>query len=466
MSVRIEISKVNKQILKKLIVTETESKIVKKNVLDTIEAYRCFVPEGESVPTEIMIPMNFAINNGFERREKSEYTETNFEMKTELEENQKVCCRTARDHLMMSGSTHFETGTGSGKSVMIARMIQLVKVKALVTTTRKTIKKGWVETFNDLTTARCLDLESTNTLFKSVKEFPDFDVIVCLPSCIDKLFTMYPEVARDIGILVVDEAHMYCTQKNINTLLSISPRFLILSTATLDKSNGFDKAIQLLSGPNKVTEDVNVGYAAAGYTLHALKTEFLGEEKMGPKGIIAASVWESLSQNVERLQLHVDIIKRALEKDPMKKFIILTRVVVNIDRLCDMIREQGITCDTFYGSKDTYSNTTVLIGTVSKIGTGFDEARACPDFHTDPRSSNTLILSHTIGEPNLFKQCVGRVLRALRKTKYCDPKPVNVIWLMDRNKSCSKHLTSVTKMIKKENGRIVKCDSLDNLELV
>ena len=82
----------------------------------------------------------------------------------------------------------------------------------------------------------------------------------------------------------------------------------------------------------------------------------------------------------------LDIILKFRER----KFIVMTK---HADFLCESVRKLGISCDTFCGTKEKYNDSDVLVGTPSKLGTGFDESKCCTNFGGRP--SDTIIMFHT-----------------------------------------------------------------------
>jgi len=78
--------------------------------------------------------------------------------------------------------------------------------------------------------------------------------------------------------------------------------------------------------------------------------------------------------------------------------------------------------------KDTYRSSRVLIGTFSKIGTGFDEATSCIDF--DGRRIDMLIMVGSTKSKTRVIQALGRAERS--------DNPM-VIDLVDDNGSIERH---------------------------
>jgi len=103
----------------------------------------------------------------------------------------------------------------------------------------------------------------------------------------------------------------------------------------------------------------------------------------------------------------------------------------------------GESVDSMAGTKSTYSDSRILVGTISKIGTGFDEKTACPNFNGV--RINMLILCTSIKKASLLEQSIGRVFRA--------EMPV-VIDLVDDNPILKRHWKERQKWYISRNGTI------------
>ena len=99
-----------------------------------------------------------------------------------------------------------------------------------------------------------------------------------------------------------------------------------------------------------------------------------------------------------------------------------------------MLSSLNVKTDFMMGTKKTYSDSQVLIGTVSKVGTGFDEKSMCPDF--GGKRSDLLIYCSSTKKAGLMEQNVGRVMRA---------ECPSVIHLVDDNPSIKRHWTESKK---------------------
>jgi superfamily II DNA or RNA helicase len=198
--------------------------------------------------------------------------------------------------------------------------------------------------------------------------------------------------------LVVDEAHGFCTRASSNVLLHFVPRYLLLLTATPRRRDELDIFLDTLA-PFEVSR-----LTFKWHTLYRVSTSIHYETKS----------WNDylslVTQDNERNSLILRLVMSSNEKT-----LILTwrqdHVLLLYQRLVDL----GLTVECLYGNKNHYRDAQVLIGTISKIGEGFDETLS--DDFSGIRISR-LILVTTLRSERLVEQLFGRVFRSCRPSIY------------------------------------------------
>jgi hypothetical protein len=175
------------------------------------------------------------------------------------------------------------------------------------------------------------------------------------------------------------------------------------------------------------------------YYLYCVHTAVMVNEEQGKEGVRYDRLCADLAAHEYRNTIILNIIINNLHR----KFIVLTRVAEHVEMLSRLFTQHSIAHDTLYGKKQSYRDSPVLIGTLSKIGVGFDEANACPDFQGI--KSDCVILCHSIKQRGAFEQARGRVMRAA--------KPV-VVWLQDQNAIPKRHLRGLTEWIQHTHGTV------------
>lgn len=93
-----------------------------------------------------------------------------------------------------------------------------------------------------------------------------------------------------------------------------------------------------------------------------------------------------------------------------REILILTSLRDHATLLYNALQKIGIPSDYLCGIKRGYTDSVVLVGTISKIGTGFDPATSCPTYAGHP--FDLLILACSIKKYSMLIQNIGRVFRA------------------------------------------------------
>ncbi|GIW70119.1 MAG: hypothetical protein KatS3mg101_0866 [Patescibacteria group bacterium] len=254
-------------------------------------------------------------------------------------------------------------------------------------------------------------------------ENPSF--IICLPKR-----KVSESLAETVGTLIIDEAHRFCTPDNIISLFRFRPRYVIAETATLERPDNTEEMIQSIVGVHGV-----FSISKRPYTFLVVNTGVTVDSSILSD---FGAYCRDLSKNEERNRLIVKLVELFSKKS---KLIVLSRLKEHVELLCELIKDVQV--DTLYGTKNSYSNTRVLIGTMSKIGTGFDEALCCKEF--DGVKSDVLIFTHSFKTWQQFEQYRGRVMRS--------ENPI-IVWLKDSTYISRSHLFSLKKWVMKTNGKI------------
>lgn len=402
----------------------------------------------------IRIPYYTAVKYGFCQKEYDTYPKMNpslkisenfkfkkleFEAEDKIEiEDQEEYIKDSINYLDEYGTTTIGTRTGSGKSKMAIYISFTKQLITLILLHRDPIKQGWKKEIDEMIPGAII----WDTNLKMPEQTPDF--IVTLPMGIDKI----PEDLKiKIGMFILDEVRELCTVNNAEKFLQLQPRYIIVESATIEKPNGLHQICYAMAGTHGIFSNPKIPYK-----FYKLQTNVKVEEEKGKNGLIIAKAWISQSQSEERIDVLIKIILNNLSH----KFIVMCRVCENIDLMVEIFRNLGITADSFYGNKKTYNDSQVLFGIYQKMGIGFDEAKFCKDFTPETPKSNILIIYHSIKEPAMYKQAIGRVMRALK---------FSVILLCDKNKFSNDHLRAIKPTITETKGQIVEVTNVDNFFL-
>jgi hypothetical protein len=223
-------------------------------------------------------------------------------------------------------------------------------------------------------------------------------IIICLDGRIEHI----PQYVKDaVMTTVIDEAHLFCTPSRVECLLCTEPKFVIAETATLERQNGMESMIRSIVGREGIFKAPN-----KPYRVYKIKTNIRVATEQGARGLDFTKLTHELIANEERNRQIVDCILC----NPHRKPMIMTRFKEHIPILKDLLEAEGLRVATLFGNQKSYSDSEVLIGTIPKMGVGFDEKNACPDFQG--RASDLMLLVTSIADLNLFEQVKGRMMRS------------------------------------------------------
>jgi len=318
----------------------------------------------------------------------------------------------ASQQLLGTGTTILGLPPGFGKTVCSAYLSSLCKGVTLVFYTRESLQKQWLKTFTDFTDAdvwivgsshiynQTVDKRSTTLKIESYDKYVP-DIILCMKQSVHKI---PPPMLNMITTLVIDEAHQFCTQDSVIPLLATTPKYVIACSATLDtRSDGMQSMIHHMCGEDNIVKR----FETKQFTVYKFET---GVKVPIPKNARGKTDWSGLVKALTTHPQRNAYIVELVEKNPNHKIIILTWTKHHVEVLKTVLEDRGNDVDFYYGNRKSYSDSRILIGTVSKIGTGFDEANACPDYKGTP--SNMLIICGSTKNVGTLEQNVGRVFRA------------------------------------------------------
>jgi superfamily II DNA or RNA helicase len=306
----------------------------------------------------------------------------------------------AIEQLHQKGTTIIGLYPGFGKTVVGAALTAQLGLNVCVLVHREYIGQQWVKTFEEYTNASIYFVPTAEGLAKN--PIPDFipRITICMEQ---RWMHLPPSYRKKIGTLIIDEAHIWCTKSRVEPLLAWEPRYVIAETATLYRnSDGMEKMMQAICGLEGIFK-----ISEKPFEVYKISTGFEPEVKVNVRGQID---YNALLKSVIESEYCNKIILNMIEKNPDRKILCLTRLKEHINILLPQIQAMGIKVDWFAGNKKSYSDSRVLLGTISKIGTGFDEKGACPDFAG--QRIDMVILMTSIKDVNLLEQNVGRGFRS------------------------------------------------------
>lgn len=269
-----------------------------------------------------------------------------------------------------------------------------------------------------------------------------FDVIICME---ERTSQIPLTIKKQIAILIIDEAHHFCTSSRVKAILSIEPLYIMIQTATPERSDKMHNMLYALVGTQGVFIEPN-----KHMKVFNILTKFEPETVNNKMGILDYDkLQKSTFSNPQRLNL----ILEWLEHNRGFRVLILTTMVSRCEELYQMINESfENNCDYIHGDKTEFYPHDILIGTVSKIGTGFDPLASVSADNI--KHYQVVILDMSIKKPEVLTQTVGRVMRSAN--------PI-VIQMLDDHSIYQRHWKKNLTWYKKRKSTII--ENMTNFDL-
>jgi hypothetical protein len=337
------------------------------------------------------------------------------EFKADLWDNQEKVIKKALSHINEHRTVIMSAYTGAGKTRMSAYIACHLKLLTMIVIVNKTLLDQWINDLGVTTNAiiRLVDLtkDSYYQFGKKLPESPDhYDIILCM---IGRIKKVEPSILDIVGLLVMDEAHTFCSPEGIKSIMRVHPSHILQCTATPDRDDGCTKFLYLISGQHKV-----ITYKSGLVTVRIIKTSFKPVSERQPHSfrIDWTKAKQSLYNNNNRNRLAVDLVTRWVTKDSPERTIILVDEIEHGLELVKMFEERGVTVSKILGTKVNFKKTPyeprqVLVATHHKVGAGFDEANFMkPEIRARGFAPLARMLILFSGK-QVYKwiQCVGRI---------------------------------------------------------
>lgn len=343
------------------------------------------------------------------------------------------------EQLDKKGTTTLNIYTGAGKTVIASYLSCHYKYKTLVVCTSTTLLKQWKLTFERFC---CANVNIVGE--KNIVDENNADIMVCLDTRISKISK---KCLLSCGVLIIDEAHTFCSRTRVKCMLLPQPRYIIAASATMKKKNGMIKIIHDVCGDHRVYEISKKPFLVVKfYTGIHIPSEPIQFNKNGDTDF--NKILQYQCTNKQRNSMIIDII---LNNCQDHKILILTRRdSIHVRVLYDIISKLGIQVDYMSGNKKTCKDSNVFIGTINKIGTGFDQSSSCYDFKGI--HINLLLIVNSIADDSLLEQVAGRVFRSTFP---------HIIHFVDNNDLVKKHWENGKPWYESRNGIIISYPTLD-----
>lgn len=321
------------------------------------------------------------------------FPQVNFEMIGKPRPYQEPVLEEAIEHLTKYGTTLLGVYPAFGKTFAAAFLAQWSKVVTCIFYHRQILGSQWLSTFKEHTKARVWLVEEP--------EEPEdgYDIILCMDT---QFYKLAKKITDKIGMIVFDEVHAFCTPSRVDCWLGTEPKYVVTLSATPereDEMHSMRQAVCGLHGIYRLNE--------APFTLIRFFTGIKPETKKNKQGTLDwNNLVTTLCENEIRNSYIIDFVKQNLQF----KILILTWRKGHAKLIHEKLNSDGIKTAIMAGTTTSYSDSKVLVGTISKIGTGFDEKSACQDFGGE--RINLLIMVGSTKSESIIEQTLGRVFRS------------------------------------------------------
>jgi superfamily II DNA or RNA helicase len=416
--------------------SDEEKSKIEKDLTITLEPSKYgFAPSTEIYAYKVekdkaVVPFSYDIPNAF-IRQRSSFTSMGAIFTGELREEQKIVREEIIKELNSKRAVLLSLHVGFGKTILAINIATKIKLKTLVIVNRIVLIKQWEEAITTFCPNAKIQFIKPGD---KMKDDIDFYIINAL-NIVKNDSSFY----KSIGLVIIDELHLILAEGLSAGLLELRPSYLIGLSATAYRMDNLNKLFNLYFGsvrierklwhPHKVIK-IDTGFNP--------KTEITKTGKVDWNSIL-----EAQASDVNRNELIISLVK----KHKTKTFLIPVKRVEHGRYLLTRLKEEGESVDSLIGKSQKFDkNVRILIGTASKIGTGFDHAKL-----------NAMILATDIEA--YFIQYLGRIFR--RK----DVEPV-IFDLVDDHPILKKHFKTRCGVYKEHGGVLIngEVDTNENAE--
>lgn len=410
-----------KKMIEELVVTtngkdETKAKKTKYNKRIEYNTYDIVNDNYVAVPFAYFFR---ELGRGFPN-DKNDFQIMGAKFQIELFERQKSIRKESLDILNNTRSLLLSLYTGFGKTKFAIYLACKIGYRTLITCHRSRLVLQWVESIS-----QACGKNVKIQVVKGKKALdPEADFYIINPILLPKRERFE---FQNAGTVIIDEAHLICTEKYSRGLNYLFPKYLIGLTATPIRSDGQDKVLDLFVGRNMIYRPL-----LANFNAYLLSTKFTPKIQQNSAGDLDwNSVLASQAQDLSRNEMIINLCRYFSRR--------------NILLLCKrkdqarIIHEGLIKCGedscVFMGSNKYFNlESRIVVSTCSKSGVGFDHPKL-----------DMLILASDVEEN--FIQYLGRVFR--REDHY----PI-IVDLIDSFRPLQNHANSRKKIYQDAGGTI------------
>lgn len=295
-------------------------------------------------------------------------------------------------HINQYRTTTLGLYPGFGKTILGAALSCHAGLLTCVLVHREILTAQWRKTFLEFT-------DAVSWIVGEPNPPSNCSVIICM----DTRWEQIPlSMRRQVGTLIIDEAHRFCTRGHVRCLLEgYQPKIVLVETATLERQDEMERMMYHIAGTHGIFIE-----NGKKFTVHRIFTGVNPPTKYRGQTPIYDQLLKDTLADARRNQMILQLI----QANKQYKILVLTALVDHAHHLGRMVAQAGISVDVMCGNKKVYVDSNVLIGTMSKLGEGFDPITAGTG--GDGRDFDLVIIASSIKNHTAIVQNIGRGLRA------------------------------------------------------
>ena len=252
--------------------------------------------------------------------------------------------------------------TGFGKTCLGSYFIAEFKLKTVVITHSVLVKDQWKDEIELFTNAKVQIVKGNKPLD------PDVDVYII---GVIKSRNMDRYNFTNIGMVIIDEAHIATSTIFSKSLLKFEPKYLIGLSATPDRNDGLHKLLYIYFGPKKyfVEKKETKNFTVVKYNT-SYKPEISYRVIRGKTKIDWNKIRSSLECNKDR---QAELAQIAIDH-PNDKFLILSFLKKQSNGIYNILEKKDEDVELLIGNKKTWNKEArILIAGMKKAGEGFND---------------------------------------------------------------------------------------------
>lgn len=285
-----------------------------------------------------------------------------------------------------------------GKTLAGVYLAQNRGLVTLVVSPITAVIPSWQQSFKEFSNAKVC------TITDIEKIDPHADVYIAMDSRVELL---PPNISERIGTLILDEGHKLCTPSRVRSLLATQPKYIIIETGTPVRPDGAEKMLFQMVGNNIIYRSMPKTIEFYKIKLNHVKIPDVKQRfSNGKVNLDYNDLINKVSDNEDYNKELLNLIKNNLHY----KILVLVARKAHAVYLHNCLTEMGISSAYMIGGVKNYKDCNCLIGTLQRIGTGWDQSKAALDF--DGVKINLLIWCTSTKQQTVLEQGFGRVYRA------------------------------------------------------